>query len=170
MDLDKFNMYVKETRLSEENRKAARAVLVEGKSRAEVEGELGVTKQRLSQIIKTVEEVKKEKEQEKATVIAESFRLISTSLELVVQQARQELGNHVRVTEVEPMATKTFSGTIVAMSTYHVAQDTGRGDVVVHSLGRLEQIPNVGKNVRLEYRDGRAAVTEKKQEREGRSR
>lgn len=169
MTSDEFNSLVSQTRLSAENRNAAKAVLVDGRARPEVENELGISRQRLHQIIQTIERVQEQNEKLLPSVDVVE-RKISTSLELIAQDVRSNLGEKIILKEVEPASSKTYLGKIISRTDFHIAQDVGRGEVVIHSLGRLEEIPNVGKNVQLSYQNGRASVKEKSLEKQGLSR
>ena len=170
MILEEFNSLVSQTRLSAENRNAAKAVLVDGRARPEVEDDFGISRQRLHQIIQTVERVQEQSVSKQQPSVDVAERKISTSLELIAQDVRSNLGEKVILKEVEPASSKTFLGKIISRSDFHIAQDVGRGEVIIHSLGRLEEIPNVGKNVQLSYQNGRASVKEKSLEKQGLSR
>ena len=52
-----------------------------------------------------------------------------------------------------------YVGPIIAVTERHVAQDTGRGRVVLHDTRTLDRLPAVGETVEVRFEDGRARVT-----------
>lgn len=62
----------------------------------------------------------------------------------------------------EPSAStnKQYAGRIVAVSTMHVAQDTGRRQVVIHDIRNLDKAPQVGDQLTIKFSEGRGRVTD----------
>lgn len=51
-----------------------------------------------------------------------------------------------------------FSGPIIAMSDFHVAQDVGKGRAMIHSKFDLDRIPDSGHRMSVKYEHGRGRV------------
>lgn len=54
-----------------------------------------------------------------------------------------------------------YAGVIVAQTQFHVVQDNGRGEGVIHNKLNLDKVPAVGTKVTVLYTEGRAKVTER---------
>lgn len=54
-----------------------------------------------------------------------------------------------------------YAGAIVAQTQFHVVQDNGRGEGVIHNKLNLDKVPLVGAKVTVLYADGRARVSER---------
>ena len=153
---EEFNTIVSKTRLAEKSREAAFEVLVKGAARSVVQQQFGISRQQLHQILKTVEDASIVKTD--VTEIKPSD--ITASLEIIAATVRAKHGEQLKLKEVDAAFSGTFVGRILEKTAFHTAQDVGRGEVILHSLGRLEQVPTVGVSARLEYQNGRASVTQ----------
>ncbi|MFJ3317212.1 TrfB-related DNA-binding protein [Herbaspirillum huttiense] len=160
MNIDEFNAVIATTRLTASNREAARAVLVDQRKRPEVENEFGLKRQRMQQILDVVNGAAEKFALQQQTQIVPANQ-IEVSLALAVRAARAELGENITVTEADHRVDRNFTGRVIAKADFHIAQDVGRGNVVVHSLARLAQVPAVGDAVTLEYRGGRAGIKDR---------
>ena len=65
---------------------------------------------------------------------------------------------------------KTYAGKIIAETNLHVAQDIGRGEVVVHDLRDLDKVVSKGERMTAKYQNGRGQVAEVERDGAGLSR
>lgn len=54
-----------------------------------------------------------------------------------------------------------YAGAIVAQTQFHIVQDNGRGEGVLHNKLNLDKVPPVGAKATVLYHEGRAKVTER---------
>lgn len=55
---------------------------------------------------------------------------------------------------------RDYTGPIVAATSIHVAQDTGRRRIVVHDIRLLDKLPEIGDRLNIRFKGGRGAVTD----------
>lgn len=166
MEEKDFLASVARTKLTADNREAARLVLVDGLSRAEVVDQTGKTRQRISAIVGTVERAYAEICAERAAVT--EVDAVSASYAMCVKVARDGLGDEVIVRRAENDG--KYVGALVARTSMHAAQDVGRGTVVIHDLAKLDVVPPLHQSVRIELQNGVGQVKMGQREREGRGR
>lgn len=160
-----FNELVRGTRLSSISREAARLVFVEGRKQVEAAAEMGLSKVRMNQIYKTVERLEQEREQRKAPPDSQGLvAAVEASYAFAVKAAREQLGDEVRI-QTPGDAARTV-GPIVARTDFHLVQSLGKETVAIHELAKLERVPPLGRNVAIQYEQGRGAVIDRSQERQ----
>lgn len=160
MKLDEFNSLVSNTRLSKDSREAARLVLVEGKSQVDVAGIMEITAARVNQVVATVR-----REQEKKQVLSQSgVDVIGTSYAIAVKAARDQFGDDVVLNS--PVEGKQAIGNVVVRTDFHLVQHVGKNDVVIHELAKIDRVPAIGRNVGIEYANGKGRVEDRSQEKE----
>lgn len=80
--------------------------------------------------------------------------------------SRRALLNHMptdmRLVDTN-LSAGSYSGPVVAASDFHVLQDIGRGEGVMHSKFNLDKVPNVGTRHRVQYQNSRGRVENREQ-------
>lgn len=69
---------------------------------------------------------------------------------------------------VEKMAgdNTRHSGPFVHVGAYHAVQSVGRNEVVFHEIAKMDQKPEAGQDVTVQYRNGRAEIRARQQDRQ----
>lgn len=158
------------TRLTDRNREAARLHFVEDMKKTEAALEVGISKQRMSQIVQSFEAAQ-DKMLEKARVDRgllpqvgiHHVLAVNSSYAVAVKEARLAFGDDAEIRN--PRDGETHVGEVLARTEFHLVQSKGRGSVVIHELAKLERVPAVGKSVSIEYANDRAKVTDRAQDR-----
>jgi len=164
LDANAFNEVVSTTRLSTASREAARLVFVEGMKAVDAGEQCGLSKVRMSQVVKTVREAQARLEASRThRTGSELVAAVEASYAHVVKEARSQLGDDVSIASASPITRNT--GPVIARSDFHMAQAVGKDKVVIHDLAKLDKAPAVGRNVAIEYRQGRGEVVDRSQER-----
>lgn len=165
MNDQEFNELVRVTRLSSISREAARLVFVEGRKQIEAAAEMGLSKVRMNQIYKTVERLVQEREQRATGADSQGLvAAVEASYAFAVKAAREQLGDEVRIQT--PGDTGRAVGPVLARTDFHLVQSLGRETVAIHELAKLERVPAVGRNVAIQYEQGRGEVVDRSQERQ----
>lgn len=164
MEEQDFLAAVARTKMTADNREAARLVLVEGLSQVQVVDMTGKTKQRISAIVGTVERAHADMVAERAASVSEVDAL-SASFALCVKGARDALGDGAIVRPAGEDG--KYVGQVVAKTSLHIAQETGRGTVVIHDLAKLDTVPALHQAVSIELRKGFGQVQTLQKERGG---
>lgn len=168
MDEAEFDEVVKGTRLSSKSREAARRVLVHGNKQVDAGNEYGLSKQRMTQIIDTIEQAAEKYRADKAMAPSADanalLALMDASYAVAVQDARAKLGDHIAV--VRPTSDFRSTGEVVARSAYHLAQSIGRDKVLVHDAAKLDIVPSVGRVVTVQYKAGLGVVSDRTADRQ----
>lgn len=159
------------TRLTDRNREAARLHFVEDMKKTDAALEVGISKQRMSQVIQSFEAAQ-EKMLEKARserstapqVGINHVLAINGSYAVAVREARNEFGDETEIRT--PHDGESHIGDVVARTDFHLVQSKGRGTVVIHELAKLDRVPPVGKTVSIEYANDRATVKDRVKEKE----
>lgn len=157
MDEKEFERYVQQTRLSRDSREAARLVFVAGKSQVEAADIMEMSKQRVNQIVKTVERVQ---EQEKHAA-QHALEVVNASYAVAVKNALEMYGDGIRMQA--PDEGKNFVGPVTIRTDFHLVQSLGKDTIVVHDIAKLDRVPPTEKTVSISYRDGRGAVEDRSQ-------
>lgn len=55
---------------------------------------------------------------------------------------------------------RDYVGKVVAVSSLHVAQEIGRGKVVIHDARALDKLPKIGDQLSVRFKDGRGVVND----------
>lgn len=158
MELQEFNTLASATRLSKDNRDAARLVFVDGLSQVEAGLKMDISPQRMTQICQTI---RREQKQLRDT---NSTDVLSVSYAIAVKAARDQFGDDVRLSE--PVDSKRTVGQVVARTDFHLVQHVGKDGVVIHALAKLDRAPAMGRNVAIQYINGRGSVIDRAQEKE----
>jgi hypothetical protein len=163
-----FADLVRDTKLSQTNREAARLVLVENMKPIDAAAASGISKQRLSQIL-TVVRTAEEKRTEAALLeqvrrggpasISDSVAVIEASYAVAVKTARDLYGDDTLIQIPNPNGRAV--GEVVARTDFHVVQAVGRSAVVVHDLAKLDRAPAIGRNVAIDYSKGLGVVSDR---------
>lgn len=169
MTEQEFLAVVQSTRLTSNSREAARLHLVEKMSQKDAASEAGVSKQRMTQILKVIEnaQAKAQPSHEHATpAVAVPTGLnhviaLSASYAVAVQNARAAFGDDADIQVPDATTNTSMLGEVIARTDFHLVQSMGRGSVAVHELARLDRVPAVGKMVVIDYRQGRGVVAER---------
>lgn len=159
------------TRLIDRNREAARLHFVEDMTKTEAALEVGIKKQRMTQIVQSFEAAhekileKARSERSAAPQLGINHVLaINGSYAVAVREARSAFGDEVEIRA--PREGDTHLGDVVARTDFHLVQSKGRGTVVIHELAKLDRVPPVGRTVAIEYHNDRATVSERVKEKE----
>ncbi|MGY8527600.1 KfrB domain-containing protein [Paracidovorax citrulli] len=178
-----FQNLVRGTNLSATSREAARLVFVEGWSQTDAGAEIGLSKQRMTQIVKVVRTAEQKQKEEAelallrgsgvlATGAALNVAAVEASYAMAVKAARDVYGDDADVKR--PNENGKSIGEVLSRTDFHLVQSVGRGAVVIHELSKLDRVPLVGRQVAIDYLHGRGSVTErmpvKERERGGASR
>lgn len=167
-----FQNLVRDTNLSPNSREAARLVFVEGWSQTDAGAEVGLSKQRMTQIVKVLRTAE-QKHKDEADLAA--FRqgqgpqsqishvtAVEASFAVAVRSAREAYGDDALVQT--PKSDGKSVGEIIARTDFHVVQAVGKSSVVVHELAKLDRAPPVGKSVSIEYHGARGSVVDRPRE------
>lgn len=160
---EEFDRAVRQTRLSDTSRDAARKVLVEGERPRDVVPLMGVTSPRLSAI---VTRVMKEVDLLRSQVHSQ-VEVLEADYALAAHMSRARLGSNVQI--IRPEERGKYLGEVVGCTDYYAVQDVGRGQVVVHNLAKLNVVPESGKRVAVEYDAGMGKVISPERSRSARS-
>jgi predicted DNA-binding protein (UPF0251 family) len=159
------------TKLIDRNREAARLHFVEDMTKTEAALEVGISKQRMSQVVHSFEAAQ-EKMLEKARTDRASVPqlginhvlAINGSYAVAVREAREAFGDETEIRA--PRDGEIHVGEVIARTDFHLVQSKGRGTVVIHELAKLDRVPAVAKNVAIEYNNDRATVKDRAKEKE----
>lgn len=172
MTESEFDELARRTGLSASNKEAARLVFVEQRQQIAAASEVGISKQRMNQIVKVIREAEVKKAEEDALALlkqgrgiggaAESVAAVEASYAVAVKSARDQFGDDTRIHV--PKADDRTVGTVIARSDFHLVQSVGRGSVVVHDLAKLDRVPALGKSVSIAYSGGKGTVTDRGRE------
>jgi hypothetical protein len=168
MNDEDFSELIRHTKLSPKSRQAARLVFVEDMQQQAAADEVGISKQRMSQIVNVVRSVEERLREE-----AELVRLrqgqglaanvgvaaIDASYAMVVKSAREVHGDDAQILSPNPNGKSV--GEVLARTEFHLAQSVGREAVVIHDLSKLDRVPPIGRNVSISYADGRGVVADR---------
>lgn len=168
MTEQEFLAIVEVTRLNSNSREAARLHFVEKMGKGEAAAEVGISKQRMTQIVKVIESAQ-EKLQETGRGVEQlgvpaglnHVIALSASYAVAVKQARDAFGDEVSIRRADEQENAVMLGEVIARTDFHLVQSTGRGAVAIHELARLDRVPPIGKTATIEYRQGRASVVER---------
>ncbi|CAG2138411.1 hypothetical protein LMG19282_01492 [Cupriavidus campinensis] len=172
MNEQDFQNLVRDTNLSQNSREAARLVFVEGWSQTDAGAELGLSKQRMTQIVKVLRTAE-QKQKDEADLAAlrhgapipsstGHVAALEASYAVAVKAAREAYGDEAYIQT--PKVDGKSMGDVIARTDFHLVQSVGRGAVVVHELAKLDRVPAIGKSVAIEYRDGRGTVLDQQRE------
>ena len=165
MEEQDFWAAVDRTNLTAENREAARLVLVDGLKQAQVVDLTGKTKQRISAIVGTVERAHAEVVAEHEANTVTEVDALNASYALCVKGARETLGEGAVVRPATDDG--KYVGKIIARTSLHIAQETGRGTAVIHDLAKLDVVPSLNQSVSIDLRKGFGQVQSVKQAEKG---
>jgi predicted DNA-binding protein (UPF0251 family) len=159
------------TRLTSRNREAARLHFVEDYKKTDAALEVGISKQRMSQVVQSFEAAQDKMLEKSRTERATEPQLginhvlaINGSYAVAVHEARQMFGDETEIRT--PLEGETHVGEVIARTDFHLVQSKGRGTVVVHELAKLDRVPPVGKAVAIEYDRDRATVKDRAKDKE----
>ncbi|MBN3815184.1 hypothetical protein G3N57_00550 [Paraburkholderia sp. Se-20369] len=168
-----FADLVRDTKLNQTNREAARLVLVENMKAIDAAEASGISKQRLSQIL-TVVRTAEEKRNEAALLeqarrsgpasISDSISVVEASYAVAVKTARDLYGDDTLIQTPNPNGRAV--GEIVGRTDFHAVQAVGRSAVVIHDLAKLDRAPAVGRSVTIDYSKGMGVVSDRAQTRD----
>lgn len=160
---EEFDRVVRQTRLSDTSRDAAREVLVEGRRQRDVASLMGMTPPRLSAIVARVTgEAEKLRSHVRSPV-----EVLEADYALAVHMSREKFGGNVQIARPEDRG--KYLGEVVGCTAFYAVQDMGRGQVVVHDLSKLDVVPERGMRVAVEYEAGRGRVVVPERSRSDRS-
>ena len=140
-----FNQVASKTRLSTKSREAARLVLVEGKRQVDVCQDTGILPSQLSRVLSVLG-----RESEK--VVTSTDNVLSISRAEAVKAVRDSLGDGILVKNAPENGQSI--GQVLLKTEYHLVQDLGREEVMIHELSKIDRLPAVGSNVELIYKNG----------------
>jgi predicted DNA-binding protein (UPF0251 family) len=157
------------TKLTDRNREAARLHFVEDMKKTEAALEVGISKQRMTQVVQSFEAAQ-EKMLDKARAEREAtpqlginhVLAVNGSYAVAVRDARRAFGDDTEIRT--PRDGESHVGDILSRTDFHLVQSKGRGTVVIHELSKLDRVPAVGKSVAIEYANDRGKVTERVKE------
>ena len=87
---------------------------------------------------------------------------------LAKDQVKQKLDNG-GTTDIVEKATGNntrHSGPFVSVGSYHAVQQVAKNEVVVHEIAKMDRKPEVGQDATVQYRDGRAVIKDRQQDRQ----
>lgn len=149
------------TKLSTRNREAARLVLVEKLSQTVAAAEIGISKQRLTQIMRAIRTAEQKRADEAALEKLRqgtaNIAVLNASYAFAVKAAREHYGDETHI--LTPKQNGKTVGQVIARMDFHLVQSAGRGTVVIHELAKLDKAPAIGENVAIDYTDGRGIVS-----------
>ncbi|MFC0697976.1 KfrB domain-containing protein [Paraburkholderia humisilvae] len=164
-----FAELIRETGLSAVSREAARLVFVEEMQQVAAAAEVGISKQRMNQIVKVVRQADERRMEEAELArlrqgvarpaVSESVAALEASYAIAVKSAREQHGDDAHIQAPGPNV-KTV-GEVISRTDFHLVQSTGRGSVVIHELAKLDRVPPVGRSVAITYSDGRGVVADR---------
>ncbi|KWO88606.1 hypothetical protein WM32_09170 [Burkholderia ubonensis] len=164
-----FADLIRETGLSAASREAARLVFVEEMQQVAAAAAVGISKQRMSQIVKVVRQVEERRAEEAelarlrqgmtSPAVPDSVIALEASYAVAVKAAREQYGDDTRI--LAPSRNGKTVGEVVSRSDFHLVQSAGRGSVVIHELAKLDRVPPVGKSVAIAYSEGRGVVADR---------
>lgn len=159
------------TRLTDRNREAARLHFVEDMKKTAAALEVGISKQRMSQVVQSFETAQEKMLEKARTERSASPQLginhvlaINGSYAVAVREARGQFGDDAEIRA--PRDGEQHVGDVVARTDFHLVQSKGRGTVVIHELAKLDRVPHVGKTVAIEYTNDRATVKDRAKDKE----
>jgi hypothetical protein len=169
MTEQEFLDVVRVTRLTSNSREAARLHLVEKIPQKDAASEAGISKQRMTQILKVIEnaqtKIRPQPEHVTAALTTPTginhVIALSASYAVAVQQARASFGDDTNIHVPDNSSNSSFLGDVVGRTDFHLVQSMGRGTVTIHELARLDRVPALGKTVAIEYTQGRGVVAER---------
>lgn len=164
MNDQEFNELVSGTRLSRESREAARLVFVgnDPLSQTEAAAAMGISKQRMNQIVNTIRRVEQERQQLSSATQGDGTVLLAVldaSYAFAVKAAREQLGDEIRIQS--PTDGGRMVGTVLSRTDFHLVQSLGRDSVAIHELAKLDRVPPLGRNVAIQYQNGKGAVVDR---------
>lgn len=165
MTEQEFADLVRDTKLTQASREAARLVLVGNMKPVDAANEAGISKQRLSQIVtvvRTAEEKRIEAQRVSTPTFSDSVAAVEASYAVAVKSARDLYGDDTLIQTPNPNGRAV--GEIVARTDFHTVQAVGRGAVVIHDLAKLDRAPAVGRNVAIDYSKGAGVVSDRSKE------
>lgn len=151
MNEDEFNQIANKTRLSAKSRKAAHMVLVEGMRQVNVCQETGIVPSQLSRVLTVLERENKTNKAANLT-LPNTENVLAISRAEAVKAARDLQGDSVLVRNA-PDNGKSL-GKVLLKTDYHLVQDLGHDEVMVHELSKIDRSPAVGNSVEFMYRNG----------------
>jgi len=164
LSAEDFKAIVSTTRLTIQSREAARLVLCEGLKNVDAAERCGLSEVRISQVLKSVRAAQAKLEQEQSRrSSSELVAAYDASYAHAVKIARDRFGDDVAIGA--PSTLSRNIGEVAARTDYHLVQYVGKDKVVVHDLGKLERAPAEGRNVSIEYKQGRGQVVDTSHER-----
>ncbi|ACT52115.1 KfrB domain-containing protein [Methylovorus glucosotrophus] len=163
MNNAEFDQLVSKTRLSKRSVDAARLVFVDGKRQVEVCQETGIGASQLSRVVAMLD---KEDQQQKAlnSQANSAENEISVSRAKAVKQARDLNGETILVRNAPEDGLSI--GKVLLKTDYHLVQELGRDEVMVHELSKINRLPTVGSSVELVYKNGFAEARQRQVEKE----
>ena len=171
MNEQQFLEIAQQTRLSAVNREAARLHFVEGIAKGDAAAEVGISKQRMSQIVKVIESAQERgSEVDRLGMAGRSHEAtglnyvlaVNASYAVAVKAARDKFGDDANIQI--PAANGASLGEVIGRTDFHLVQSNGRGSVTIHELAKLDRVPALGKTVLIEYSAGRGLVGERGRE------
>lgn len=165
MNDQEFNELVSRTRLSRASREAARLVFVEGKSQVEAAAAMDLSKQRMNQIVNTIRRVEQERQPLSPAAQGDGKKLLAVldaSYAFALKAAREQLGDEVRIQT--PSDDTRMVGPVLSRTDFHLVQSLGRDSVAIHELAKLDRVPAAGRNVSIQYQNGKGVVIDREQD------
>lgn len=166
MNDQEFNELVSGTRLSRESREAARLVFVGNNgnplSQTEAAAAMGISKQRMNQIVNTIRRVEEERKQVSLATQSDGMALLAVldaSYAFAVKAAREQLGDEIRIQS--PADGSRMVGPVLSRTDFHLVQSLGRDSVAIHELAKLDRVPPLGRNVAIQYQNGKGVVIDR---------
>lgn len=147
------------TRLKDKSWQAALLVYVEGHTQAEAGVSLGLSRVRMSQICDVISreiEKKAALESQQQGMVFRTGRLLEESYAIAIKKARDQLGDSADI--ALPTPNGRYVGKVIERTDYYLVQSLGKDKAVVHDLSKLNRVPPLEKNVKIEYTKGRAQV------------
>lgn len=162
MEEAEFDAIINKTRLNPTNREAARLHFVQNMKQIEVAAAVGISRQRMNQVVDTFEAAADKYRKEQANPQVEGKELVAVldaSFAMAVKSARQSLGDDVQIQS--PKDGINAVGQVIARTDYHLVQSLGRDAVMVHDLAKLNRVPAIGKSVAIHYQEGKGVVADR---------
>jgi len=151
MNEDEFSQIANKTRLSAKSRKAAHMVLVEGMRQVNVCQETGIVPSQLSRVLAVLE---RENKTNKAINLASpnTENVLAISRAEAVKSARDLQGDSIFVRNAPDNGQSI--GKVLLKTAYHLVQDLGHDEVMIHELSKIDRSPTVGSSVEFLYKNG----------------
>ena len=108
-----------------------------------------------------LETVKHQVEEVISQTLMDSKKLIKDSVKVELLN-----GGVSDIVEKMPGENTRHTGPFVEVGSYHAVQSTAKNEVVVHEIAKLDKKPEVGKDVTAQYREGRAQIQDRQQDRQ----